>query len=64
MVNLAYDFGRFIVTPAGKVWSFVVKTAEKALKAISGIIEWVGAELEDTVAWLAEKPDRESLIEV
>ncbi|KAI6760389.1 hypothetical protein HG530_009249 [Fusarium avenaceum] len=64
VVDFVCEAGRLIVNTAKKAWTFVVKTAEQALKAISSVFEWIGAKIEDALVWLAEQLDWESIMDV
>jgi len=63
-LGVTYEAGMVFVRTAKKVWQFIVNTAEQALKAISGALEWIGAKIEEAVVWLAEQLDWESILDV
>ena len=64
LASFAYEGGQFIVRTAKALWSFIVETAEQALKAISAVLNWIGGVIEDVMEWLAEQLDWESILDV
>ncbi|XEV01467.1 hypothetical protein FSHL1_006754 [Fusarium sambucinum] len=63
-LGFSYEVGRIIIRTAKRAWTFIINTAEQALKAISGLFNWLGAKLEDALTWLAEQLDWETILDV
>ena len=57
------EAGKFVIQIAGKIWTFIVETAEHVLKALSTILKWLADKLEDALMWLASKIDWTNVID-